>query len=104
MERDGFVIVMIIPSFQAKENAYWNVMMATKWKLVSSRVAIVAIVEKGSSSPIKNELYSVFQRDFHRCKNGEWFQPHRVVLRCVRDCKYQSGLSTSVFRHRNYHI
>ena len=30
---------------------------------------------------------SVFKRDFHRCKNGEWFQPTRVLLRCTRDCK-----------------
>jgi len=28
---------------------------------------------------------TVFKRDFHRCKNGEWFQPSRVLLRCTRD-------------------
>jgi len=27
----------------------------------------------------------MFRRDFHRCKNGEWFKPSRVLLRCTRD-------------------
>jgi len=27
----------------------------------------------------------MFRRYFHRCKNGEWYKPSRVLLRCTRD-------------------